>query len=148
MRQPDDPHARTLRSFAQSLLTLDAMAHHYGRTVDRHENRPPAEWFSTGDGAFARLAGVAHSVLMQNMREPDFEAEVHRLIKDSAQLARRRYRRRDTAGPKPPLPTVALAIFVQQHQGGNGAAPCFPWWWPGFKPEPGDELPDVEPYGG
>ena len=147
MARPDDVPPVTLTTFAQNLLTLDALAHHYGRSVPRktpsHDER-----FATAEGAYVGLSGFVHRVLLQNLRNPEFEAEVHRLIKNVARLNRRHHGRRNESGPKPPIPIIALAYFIEQHTDSSHATPCFPWWWAGggLSPRPGDEVPDIPPF--
>lgn len=141
----DDVPSLSVESFAFQILTLDAMAHHYGRVVPR---RMPAlgEACNTADGAYRQLSVAAHMTLVGFLSNPEFEATVHQLIKGSARLNRRHHRRRRRPTPQPPIPTVALALFVELHSTAGDAVPCFPWWWDGgLTPLAEDQPPDLPP---
>lgn len=146
MARPDDVPPAVLTAFARNLLTLDAIAHHYGRKVPR-EQPSPSERFYSADGAYVGLSGIVE-VFSRSSGTSNFETEVHRLIRNFARLDRRHHRRRHESGPKPPVPTVALAYFIEQHSDSSDAEPCFPWWWSAsaWKPLPGDEVPDLPPF--
>lgn len=100
----------------------------------------------TANGAYSQLSKMVHQTLVQHLKNPEFEAEAHRLIKWSVKLSLRHHRRRKPSTPKPPIPTVALAYFIQHHTGKLHAEPCFPWWWPISKPLVEDQPPDLAPY--
>lgn len=75
-----------------------------------------------------------------------FEAAADEL-KKAVRLSIRHHRRSTgVRGPRPPIPTVALAFFVEQHKKVGDAAPCFPWWWLRHKPLLEDQVPDLPPH--
>lgn len=142
----DDPPALTVESFAGHLLTLDAAAHHYGRNLERRMPLAHEVPYTT-EGAYRQLSVSVHMSLVRHLANPEFEAAAHELIKKAVRLSIRHHRRWNSVdGPRPPIPTVALAFFVEQHKEAGDAAPCFPWWWPGHKPLPEDRLPDLPPH--
>jgi len=138
----------TVESFAGHLLTLDAYAHYYGRTVRRdHPNLGQPEY--SVEGAYRQLSVSVHHSLVQHLANPEFEAAAHELIKKAVRLSIRHHRRRWTEQPRrprPPIPTVALALFVKQHKQPGDAAPCFPWWWPVARPLLEDQVPNLPPH--
>ncbi|HSH61695.1 MAG TPA: hypothetical protein VK988_19015 [Acidimicrobiales bacterium] len=136
----------TVESFAGHLLTLDAYAHHYGRTVPREQRIDPEY---SAEGAYLQLSVSVHMYLVQHLANPEFETAAHELIKKAVRLSIRHHRRRWTEvprRPRPPIPTVALALFVEQHKQPGDAAPCFPWWWPVDRPLLEDQVPDLPPH--
>ncbi|HSH61700.1 MAG TPA: hypothetical protein VK988_19040 [Acidimicrobiales bacterium] len=144
----DDPPVLSVESFAAHLLTLDAQAHHYGRNVPRRMPSLGGAYY-TAEGAYRQLSVGVHMTLLRHLANPEFEAAAHQLIKRSALLSIRHHRRWSSPrGPRPPVPTVALAFFIEQHKVNGDAAPCFPWWWGGgaFTPLVDDQVPDLPPH--